>query len=162
MNRPLCPHTSSAELQYLQAEREVSYLSRTVRGKTVGSVVIFLLFSKAELPYVIRLFKGTLPSVWKNYMFQLAGIRPALSPLPPGEEGCLHHNPRLQYGNEASNHSTALCESDQSNAFFYYIRFFSHCYIFFFLLIRFFYFPLKVNLLCYCLSTYFCKKVKNI
>ena len=43
-----------------------------------------------------------------------------LSPIPSGAEGCLHHNPRLQYQEVASNHSTAVCESAQRTAYFFH------------------------------------------
>lgn len=53
----------------------------------------------ARQSHAILLFKRRIFLVCHSvgYLFQLAGIRLALHPLPPGAEGCLHHNPRLQY-----------------------------------------------------------------
>lgn len=50
-------------------------------------------------------------------LFLWVGIRLALHPLPPGVEGFLRHNPRLEFWKVASDHRTTQCESGQSNAF---------------------------------------------
>lgn len=91
-----CHQATSVLLQWQQVERDVKDLSRTMwKMEQLG----VLSFPAVQQDGIMWSFFWRDTSCWPavSCVLELARIRSALYPLPCGADGCLHHNPRLQF-----------------------------------------------------------------